>query len=118
MGYYKIQSLTNTLPKRDMNKNLVLDIEYKEGFSEKKYSLKPGGILYLASATLPIKLHQLRMKKLIIVSEISKNNFMKLQNPAPKVATTSTTKAEKKEETSKKGRGRKKEETSVVTTEE
>ena len=96
MVYYKITSLTHKLPKRHINKDKTLEIEYRESFSEKKYILPPNGTLYISSPSLPVNLHKLRMKKMITVVEINKNTFMRLQQPPipvvqPKVEKTTTT---------------------------
>lgn len=83
MAYYKITSLTATLPKRHMHKDKALNIQYRENFSEKSYNLPVNGTLYISAPSLPINLHKLRMKKLITIVEVSKNTFMKLKNPRP-----------------------------------
>ena len=86
MVYYKITSLTHKLPKRHINKDKTLEIEYRESFKEREYRLPPNGTLYISSPSLPVNLHKLRMKKMITVVEINKNDFMKLQQPPIPVA--------------------------------
>lgn len=79
MVYYKVKSVTNTLGKRDINKDNVLDIEYVIGLEKKTFKLNAGGILYMSCNNLPISLHKLRMKKLIQIIEISENEFLSKQ---------------------------------------
>ena len=124
MAYYKIKSLTKGLPKRHLDKNKTLTIEYRDGFTVKTNTLTPTGVLYISSPSLPLNFHTLRMKGLISVVEINKNLFMKLSKPkkklippAKKVAVKKpipTAKAEKP----KKRTYKKKEEKLVDTNEE
>jgi len=109
MAYFRIKNITSNLQKRDPNKDTTLDVEYNEGFKKKNQKLKPGAELYISSPNLPVEFHLLRMKRLITVNEISKNNFLKLQKPIPKVVTTNTT-TEKEKPVSKKRIYKKKEE--------
>jgi len=81
MGYYKITSLTAKLPKRHQFKDKTIDIDYRDSFKQTSKALPVGGTLYISAPSLPVNLHKLRMKKLINVVEVSKNTFMKLQNP-------------------------------------
>jgi hypothetical protein len=81
MAYYKIKSLTTKLPKRHKMKDSSLNIEYRQKFNTTKHFLPAGGTVYISAPSLPINLHQLRMKKMVSIVEIGKNTFMKLTDP-------------------------------------
>lgn len=85
MTHYKIKNITNRLPKRHIEKDSVLKIEYHIGFQKKYKSLKPNEEMVLTCKKLPVSVHQLRMKNFIQVSEISENDFNRLQKPSLKL---------------------------------
>ena len=95
MGYYKIQNVTNKLPKRHINKDVSVDIEYNVGFKKNIYKLNAGGIIGIACSNIPIKLHTLRAKKLITIIEIGEKEFQNLKNPKPVKTIKIETKKEK-----------------------
>lgn len=84
MAHYKIKNITGSLPKRHVNKDTVLNIEYHVGFQKKYRKLGVHDEILLTCKTLPVSLHQLRVKKLITISEISENEFTRLQKPSAK----------------------------------
>ena len=71
MSIFKITNITNLANKRDSKHNTVLDIDYVDNMSKKKIIIKPGCSVYLTVSSLPISIHRLRVKNLIIVDEIS-----------------------------------------------
>jgi hypothetical protein len=75
MANYKITNVTNTAGKRDIKFNTTLDIQYVDGMTKKSLKVKPGETVFLQIHSLPLSVHQLRVKKLIIVSEISANEL-------------------------------------------
>lgn len=86
MAYYKIKNLTHLLPKRHMNKNSVLDVQFVSGLEKRTHKLNTNSEIYISCTNLPISVHKLRMKKLVSVREVSQSEFFKAQNPKPKVA--------------------------------
>lgn len=82
MAHYKIKNITGKLPKRHVNKDTVLKIEYHVGFLKKFRSLNVGDELLLTCRTLPVSVQNLRAKQLVIISQISANEFVKLQKPS------------------------------------
>ena len=103
MGTYKLTNVTNLAGKRDFKFNSVLDIEYIDNMMKKTVKLKPGDSLYLTVPTLPLSVHRLRVKKLIIVTEVSPTELEKAQTAHPKpkeVAKESV--AQKEDEAAKK----------------
>jgi len=81
MGYYKIKNITNLLGKRHLSKNTTLDVEYSSGYKKESFLLNVGGIAYFEAGNLPFNIHKLRMKNMITVVEVSKNEFYKKQKP-------------------------------------
>ena len=84
MAHYKIKNITGKLTKRHVSKDIVLNIEYHVGFQKKYCKLGVGNEMLLTCRTLPVSVHGLRAKNLIIVTEISENEFVKLQKPSAK----------------------------------
>lgn len=82
MGYYRIINITNRLGKRDINKDRELSVEYNIGFTKRIHKIKSGDELIISSKSLPVSAHQLRLKGLVNVIEISENEFTKLQKPS------------------------------------
>ncbi len=86
MSYYKIKNITGKLPKRHINKDMGLKIEYHVGFQKKYHLLVSDTEIVLSCRKLPISIHNLRAKQLINIIEISENEFMRLQKPSAKKA--------------------------------
>ena len=84
MAHYKIVNITGKLPKRHVNKDMRLKIEYHVGFQKKFKDLNVGSEILLTCRTLPVSIHSLRAKRLITISEISENEFVRLQKPSAK----------------------------------
>ena len=81
MAYYKIKNITNSLAKRDANKDKTLNISYNVGFIQKNYSLPVANEMIISCANLPVNIQSLRLKHFITVREISENEFLKNQRP-------------------------------------
>ena len=79
MAYYKIKNITQTLAKRDANKDKILNIKYNIGFIEKIYSLPVGQEMIISCTNLPTTIQSLRIKGFVTVREISENEFLKNQ---------------------------------------
>lgn len=90
MAYYKIKNITGSLAKRHQNKDTELKVEYVVGLQKKIFNLPVGQELVLSCRTLPIQIHTLRLKGLVSVTEISENEFMKLQKPSAKKTSENT----------------------------
>lgn len=75
MGYYRIKNITDKLPKRHPQKDSILKIEYNIGFKNDSHNLGGGQQITIECGNLPTNIHMLRMKNLITVQEISKNEF-------------------------------------------
>jgi len=83
---YKITNTTDLAGKRDLQYNSTLNIEYVDYMIRKTIKIKPGETIYLKIASLPLSVHNLRVRKLISVVEISENelrNSMDNLKPAP-----------------------------------
>ena len=76
MKYFKIKNLTNTLKKRDVRANTSLSISYIDSMVKKNKEIFPGETLFLQLTTLPLSIHKLRINGLVVVSEISKDEFL------------------------------------------
>lgn len=87
MPHYKIVNITGKLPKRHMNKDISVNVEYHVGFQKKFSKLKVNDEILLTCKTLPVSIHQLRIKGLITIAEISENEFVRLQKPSSKIKT-------------------------------
>lgn len=88
MAHYKIKNITGKLGKRHVDKDTILNIEYHVGFQKKFRKLGVNGEMLLTCRTLPVSIHTLRAKKLIIINEISENEFAKLQKPSARIKPT------------------------------
>ena len=130
MSYYKIKNITGKLPKRHINKDMDLKIEYHVGFQKKYHTLGADNEIVLSCRKLPVSIHNLRAKQLINVIEISENEFMRLQKPSAKKTQPISTKVKtepvaqpistkvKTEPVAKKKTTRKKAESTVTVKEE
>jgi hypothetical protein len=96
MGYYKIENVTNKLPKRHSHKDRALDIEYVVGFQKKTHKLGVGQEIMLSCRSLPVSIHGYRAKGFVRVVEISENEFLKLQKPSARKRPQKTEVVEKK----------------------
>jgi hypothetical protein len=77
MNTYKITNITDSLGKRSVGFNSVLDIDYVDAMMKKTIKIKPTETIYLRISSLPMSVHQLRAKKLISVIEISNTELNK-----------------------------------------
>lgn len=102
MSTYKITNMTNLTGKRDFKHNSVLDIEYVDNMVKKTIQVKPGDSVYLTVPTLPLSVHRLRVKGLIVVTEISEAELVSVMNAAKPKAQKKTVEEEKKLMASKK----------------
>ena len=82
MAHYKIKNITGKLGKRHVNKDSVLNIEYHVGFQKKFRKLGVNDEVLLTCRTLPVSIQLLRAKKLVTITEISENEFVRLQKPS------------------------------------
>lgn len=78
MSTYRITNITHRAGKRDNKFNSNLDIEYVDNMMRKKVVLKPGSFMYLTVGMLPLSIHRLRMKNLVIVEEIAASEIASL----------------------------------------
>jgi hypothetical protein len=75
MNTYKITNITNFAGKRDFKFNSDLDIEYVDNMMKKTVKVKPNQTIYLTVESLPLSVHRLRVKNLVTVTEVSKNEL-------------------------------------------
>lgn len=89
MSTYKITNITNSIGKREPKYNSILDVEFVDHMVKKTVRVKPGNTIYLTAEALPLSVHRLRVKALVIVEEISESELAKLtkkpEPPKPKV---------------------------------
>ena len=78
MSTYKITNITNFLGKRDFKFNSPIDVEYVDNMMKKGLTVKPGDSVFLTVPILPLSVHRLRVKNLVTVTEISKNELAAL----------------------------------------
>jgi hypothetical protein len=78
MNTYKITNITNLAAKRDRQFNTTIAIEYIDKMTKKTMSVKPGATVYLNTSSLPLSVHRLRIKNLIVVSEVDASEFQKI----------------------------------------
>jgi hypothetical protein len=103
MNTYKITNITNLAGKRDFKFNSELDIEYVDNMIKKVVKVKPNESIFLTVETLPLSVHRLRVKNLVTITEISKNELNALlESKKPKKAKVSTEEGDVNEETPKK----------------
>jgi hypothetical protein len=94
MAYFVIKNITNKLDKRHPNVNQSLDIEYFSQFEKKFHKLASGREMVINADNLPLGVHILKAKNLIIVKKISDSEYEKLQQSKqikekkPEVTTT------------------------------
>ena len=103
MSIFKIINITNQLGKRDSNYNSTLNVEYVDNMEKKLINVKPNKIVYLTVPTLPLSLHSMRMKKWVVIKEITQfelNNIMSLDKTVKKPVKKPVKKHEIKEEKS------------------
>ena len=74
MKSYKITNITNLLGKREYKYNTTLELDYVDGLIKKKIKIKAGDSINLSIEALPLSVHRLRVKNLIIVNEIKKED--------------------------------------------
>lgn len=70
MVNYKITNITNTFGKRDMNYMEDVNIEYVNGMKKEKITLKPDKSIIISTDKLPLSVHRLRLKNMIIVKMV------------------------------------------------
>ena len=89
MSTYKITNITNSIGKREPKYNSILDVEFVDHMVKKIVRVKPGNSIFLNADALPLSVHRLRVKGLVIVEEISESELAKLikkpEQPKPKV---------------------------------
>ena len=71
MSTFKITNITHLLGKREGKFNSVLEVEYVDNLMKKNVKIKPNDTIYLSLQSLPISLHALRVKGLILISEVT-----------------------------------------------
>lgn len=99
MNTYKITNITDKLGKRDANFNMIIDIEYIENRVKKIFKLKAGDNMFITvPSALPLSIHRLRLKKLIMVSETNNIETNKPSENKPKIKKTVTIKKNVKKE--------------------
>lgn len=100
MNTYKITNVTNLAGKRDSKYNMTLDIEYIDNRTKKIINLKAGESVFLTVSSLPLSVHRLRIKNLVVISEVSATELQKsMDKPKPTQKLKSTKKiVEKKKE--------------------
>lgn len=90
MSYYKIKNLTKNFGKRDINKNVSVDIVLRNKYEKSNYKLGVNDVLFVELSNIPVTLHKQRMKGFISIVEISKNEFHKHLKPNNVVGTEKT----------------------------
>jgi len=76
MGYYKIKNITKSLAKRDMQKNKDLSITLNDGLFPSEQIIQSGGEVLIECMRLPTELQKLRVKGLVTIVEVGKNEFL------------------------------------------
>jgi hypothetical protein len=82
MNTFKITNITNSIGKREPKHNAILDVEYVDHMVKKTIRVKPGNTVYLTVDALPLSVHRLRVKGLVVVEEISATELAKLTKQA------------------------------------
>jgi len=80
MGIFKITNVTNQLGKRDSKYNTVVDFFYIDGFDKKEVEIKPGDFVILSIANLPLSIQRLRLKNLVVITELNGDDLNKYLN--------------------------------------
>jgi hypothetical protein len=103
MNTYKITNITNLAGKRDFRFNSELDIEYVDNMIKKVVKVKPNESIFLTTESLPLSVHRLRVKNLVTVTEISKNELAALlESKKPKAVKVAAEEGEAPKKSSKK----------------
>lgn len=77
MSTYKITNITNTIEKRNVKHNSILNVEYVDGMEKKSIKIKPNETVFITISTLPLSVQRLRVKNLVSVTEIDSNELNK-----------------------------------------
>lgn len=77
MSTYKITNITNTIEKRKVKHNSILNVEYVDGMEKKSIKIKPNETVFITISTLPLSVQRLRVKNLVSVTEIDSNELNK-----------------------------------------
>jgi hypothetical protein len=105
MSTYKITNITHLLGKREHKYNSNLDIEYVDSMNKKTIVLKPNESVFLSIVSLPLSVHRLRVKNLIIVTETGQSTpndaVKKVEKPVVNKTETKKEEVEKKFEKKK-----------------
>lgn len=80
MSTYKITNITNTIEKRNVKHNSILNVEYVDGMEKKIIEIKPNETIFITIPTLPLSVQRLRVKNLVSVTEIDSNELNKAIN--------------------------------------
>jgi uncharacterized pyridoxal phosphate-containing UPF0001 family protein len=99
MAYYKVKNITNTLAKRDSQKDSKLTITLNNGLFPSDQSIGVGQDVLIECMRVPTELQKLRVKGLVTIVEVSKNEYLnrlkeneKPKQPEPKKEEKPTTK--------------------------
>lgn len=76
MGYYKVKNITNTLAKRDSQKDKDLKISLNNGLFPIEQTIKSGSEVLIECMRIPTELQKLRVKGLVTILESSKNEYL------------------------------------------
>lgn len=71
MNTYKITNVTHELHKRDRKYLADVNFQYVDKLTKKNINIKTGGYVVLTVPVLPLPVHRLRLKKLVIVEEVN-----------------------------------------------
>ena len=98
MGYYKVKNITKSLAKRDMQKDKDLTVTLNDGLFPSDQVIESGGEFLIHCTKLPTELQKLRVKGLVTIVEVGKNEFLsklkeseKPKKPTEKKETKTTT---------------------------
>jgi hypothetical protein len=99
MGYYKVKNITNSLAKRDIQKDKNLAITLNNGLFPTEKVIEMGDEFLIECSKLPTELQKLRVKGLVTIVEVGKNEFLyklkesqKPKKPVEKEKSTNTKK--------------------------
>lgn len=89
MGYYKVKNITNTLAKRDSQKDKDLTIKLNDGLFPIEQTIKSGTQVLIECMKIPTELQKLRVKGFVTIVEASRNEYLselkELDKPKPPV---------------------------------
>lgn len=88
MNTYKITNITNLLGKRDRKSNTTISFDYVNKMTKKTINIKPNDSVYLSVPTLPLSVHRLRIKNLIIITEVDASELAKISKKTKPVRKT------------------------------